>query len=406
MKNYRAHFPLLKNNPDLIYLDSAATTQKPQEVIDVIVEFYTEYNSNVHRGLYPLAEKATEKYEEARRIVAEFINAEPEEIIFTNGNTEAINNIANSLKESNLIAPKPNIVLSVMEHHSNILPWQRLNGRIAYIPLNNNFGLNIYPEDEDIGDFFSEEFPTRDIDIVSLTHASNVLGTLNDIELIRQLAPNAYLIVDAAQSITHTRIDVKKLDVDFLTFAGHKLYGPMGIGVMYAKKELLEKMNPFNVGGGIIRKVDRESASWTEIPHKFEAGTPNVEGAIGLAAAIKFIDSIGLEEIQSYEESLKVYLLDKLKEVKNIEIFHPRETKTVPVVSFAHKEIHAHDIAAFLGQENICVRAGHHCTQILHREKLHTPATVRVSLALYNSKEEIDKFVKTLNIAIPSFDIS
>jgi cysteine desulfurase/selenocysteine lyase len=387
----KSQFPIFQNNPGLIYFDNGATTQKPQSVIDAEVEFYSKYNSNVHRGLYPLSQKATDMYEEARHVAAEFINASPEEIIFTNGTTDSTNAIATMLQKSKLLNPKPKILLTELEHHANIIPWQQLeNSEIDWITLDENYQLK-----KDYSDFYVN--PTTFYDLVSTTLVSNVTGTILPVQEINKTANRSYTLVDAAQAVAHIPIDVKALDVDFLVFSGHKMFGPTGIGVLYAKKELLEKFVPFRTGGGMIVEVGRNSATWAEIPERFEAGTPNIAGAVGLGEAIKFINNIGFDYIQSIENELRNYLFTKLSDIPNIKIFHPSLDKSAAsVISFYIDGVHPHDISEFLGNSNICVRAGHHCTHILHREVFKVPATVRASLSIYNTKEEIDVFVEKL----------
>jgi cysteine desulfurase/selenocysteine lyase len=391
MNKYKSQFPIFKNNPDLIYLDNAATTQKPQSVIDSIVDFYENHNSNVHRGLYPLAEKTTEMYEEARRKVAKFINADPEEIIFVSGTTEGINGIARSLFKSGFISENPRIITTDLEHHSSILPLQDLNPEVVqYLEIDKEMKLK------------NAEL-MKDADILSIVWGSNVTGSVFDLKDILKHNSTPYSIVDASQMIGHRKIDVKEIDCDFLVFSGHKMFGPTGIGVIYGKKEILEQLEPFNVGGGMIREVKREGATWAELPEKFEAGTPNIEGAIALGAAIDFINEVGFDEMTKHENELKDYTMNKLKQIDNLRIFHDESKDSLGVISFAHNKIHAHDIAQFLGDRNICVRAGHHCTQIFHRDVLEVPATVRVSFSIYNDKEEVDKFVEILKEAIKCY---
>jgi cysteine desulfurase/selenocysteine lyase len=403
MDNIKDQFPIFKNNKDLVYLDNAATTQKPQTVISSLVEFYETYNSNVHRGLYPISEKATDKYEEARRKIAKFINAEPEEIIFTGGTTNGINAIARSLYVSGLIPEKPRVLLSDLEHHSNILPWQQLPGsQLDYIPLDKNYVLRlsgVYPEF--ISGLAQDDKP---YDVVSLVHVSNVTGSVLDLDLVKKLkAESSRLIavLDCAQSIGHMPIDVKTLGADLIVFSGHKMYGPTGVGVIWGKREILEQMVPFEVGGGMIREVKRDSATWAELPEKFEAGTPPIADAIALGAAADFITSIGFENIQKNESELRKYAFERLKELTGIEIYHPNlETEAGGVISFCLNNIHPHDIAEYIGKKGICIRAGHHCTQVLHREILDISASARISLGIYNAKEDIDKLIDGLKEAV------
>lgn len=388
--NIKAQFPIFKNNPGLVYLDSSATSQKPKKVINKLVEYYSKYNANVHRGLYPLSEKSTEMYEDARRTIAKFINADPEEIIFTSGTTDGLNAIAAMLKDSGLINKNPRIILSEIEHHSNILPWQRLNPKsIDYLMLSSDYSLGSSMSD-------------KQADILSITHASNVTGTILPVEEIVKNAENVrFIILDAAQTVGHIKIDVKKLDVDFLVFSGHKAYGPNGIGVIYARKEILEELEPFRVGGGMIKEVKREKATWAELPEKFEAGTPSIADAIALGEAINFIKDLTYTKIHQHESELREYLYSELTKIPQIQIFHPSlKFEALGIMSFTIQNIHPHDIAHFLGENKIAVRAGHHCTQILHREVLNIPASVRVSLGVYNSKSDVDALIKGIKDCI------
>jgi len=391
MHNIKSKFPIFQNNPGLVYLDNAATTQKPQAVIDVLTDFYTKMNANVHRGLYPLSENATELYELARRKVAKFINAEPEEIIFVSGTTDALNSIATSLAKSGMLSAKPQILLSELEHHANVLPWQAIsNSELHYIPMNNNFELDMTAVDN-----------LGHVDVLAINHISNVTGTILPVKDIIARCSQKFSVVDAAQSIAHMSIDVKDMNCDFLVFSGHKVYGPTGIGVIYAKREHLEAMQPFRVGGGMIREVQRQSATWAELPQKFEAGTPAIAEAISLAAALEFICEIGLDQIQIYEQELAAYLADGLNSITGLKLYHPSDIENHGgVFSFSVPEVHPHDLAQTLGEQKICVRAGHHCTQILHREVLKIPASTRASLAIYNDKSDIEQLIAGLEQAI------
>ena len=387
--NCKKDFPILKDN--LVYLDNAATSQKPREVIEAIKEFYEKENANAHRGIYKLANKATEVYEEARKIIARFINAEPEEIIFTSGTTESINLLAQILEDH--IKEGEKIVITELEHHSNIIPWQELARRkkaiLEYISIKKNYELDIEKAKKII------DKKTR---IVSIAHVSNTIGTILPIEEIEQLAhkQKAFFIIDGAQSIPHLKIDVKKENIDFLAFSGHKILGPLGIGILYGKKELLKRMQPKRFGGGMIKEVTKEKAIWAEIPHCFEAGTPKIAEAKGLAVAILYLEKQGMENIEEYEHNLTRYALGKLKEIKNLKIIGPETTnQRLGVISFTMKGIHPHDIAEILDKENIAIRAGHHCTQPLHK-KLKLESTARISIYLYNTKEDINKLIESL----------
>ncbi|MBL8015306.1 MAG: SufS family cysteine desulfurase [Candidatus Doudnabacteria bacterium] len=388
-KELKREFPIFKNHPNLVYLDNAATTQKPQSVIEAEEAFYTNQNSNVHRGIYPLSEEATNAYEAARVATAKFINADPTEIVFTSGTTDSINGLARSLELSHLLRNQPTILLTLLEHHANLLPWQRIgeNRKLEFIPLDKKFKLDLN-EIENI---------TNEIDLLAVTHLSNVTGTLNEVSNILKIFAAKFSVIDAAQSIAHIPIDVKTWNADFIAFSGHKMYAPTGIGVLYGKRSLLDKMEPFRVGGGIVSEVNRESASWAEVPTKFEAGTPPIAQAIGLAAAIKFLSQLGWESIQHHEQTLRLYALERLQSISGIEIFHPPAAEVHGgIVSFALSGIHAHDIVQILAEDNICVRAGHHCTHVLHKEVLKQPGSVRISFGVYNSEEDIDKLIDSL----------
>lgn len=404
----KAFFPIFKKSPNLVYLDNAATTQKPQSVIDTIVEFYSEYNSNVHRGLYPISERATDRYEEARKKVAEFINASPEEIIFTSGTTDSINSLATSLVISNILKA-PKVLLSELEHHSNLIPWQQiLDAELSFITVDDNYQLGgIESTKENSSESWISEFSKKfgkAPDIVTLTHTSNVTGTVLDTTLLNQFKNRSLVVVDCAQSIAHQKIDVKKMNVDFLAFSGHKMYGPTGIGVLYGKKELLEKMQPFRTGGGMISEVTKRKSTWANLAEKFEAGTPNIAGSIGLASAIDFINKVGFEKISKIEKELRNYCIKRLEEIDEIKIFHPPlNIDAAGVISFSINGIHPHDLADFLGKRDICIRAGHHCTQVLHRDVFKVAASARVSFGIYNTKEDVDRFIEAVKEALNIF---
>src|SRR3989344_1688144 len=391
--NIKKDFPIFKNNEKLIFLDSASTSQRHNPVIYAIEDFYKNYNANIHRGLYKLSVEASELYEEARKKIANFIRSEYEEIIFTHGATESLNIIANCLSEN--LNEGDSILLSEMEHHANLVPWQviakkkRLN--LRFIPVDNEGNLII---DEKLFD---------NVNIVSVAHVSNALGTLNDIIRIEKLAHknNALFVLDAAQSIGHLEIDVKKINCDFLAFSGHKMFGPTGIGVLYGKKELLENLEPFLYGGDMIKDVSLNDSEWNDLPWKFEAGTPNISGAIGLGKAVDYLNKTGIDNIKKHEEELTNYLIERLFELRDIKIYNPKER--TGIVSFNVNKIHPHDIAELLGKEGICVRAGHHCCMPLMK-KLGINGTVRISLSVYNDEKEIDKLIETLKEIIKRFD--
>ena len=392
----KSDFPIFEGS-DLVYLDNAATTQKPQSVLDSINSSYTESNANVHRALYSLGAKATEKYEGARKKISAFIGASSsKEIIFTSGATESLNLLAYSL--GNDINPGDEILISEMEHHSHIIPWQQLakrtDSKIRYIPVTDDGELDLSQSD------YLFNIKTK---IVSVTHISNVLGTINPIKKISFLANKcgAVLIVDGAQGAAHKKIDVKNLGCDFYAFSGHKMLGPTGSGVLWGKYELLDKMDPFMGGGEMIDKVTMTTATWNETPYKFEAGTPNFIQAIGLGAAVDYLENIGMSEITNHEKQLTNYCLDKLHKIENIKI-HGSAKSRIGVISFNIKNIHPHDLAQFLNEYNIAVRVGHHCAQPL-LSKLNETATARLSTYLYNDEQDIDKLCKALNEIISYF---
>ena len=391
-KKLKKDFPIFKNNKGLIYLDNAATSQRPKLMIKAVIDFYEKDNANVGRGIYTLAEKAMADYDNARKTIAEFINASSEEIIFTKNTTESLNLLSYTLS---FIIPKEKdeIVLTEMEHHSNLVPWQQLAKRnkmkLKIIRIKDDFTLDIEDAKRKITDKTA---------IISLTHVSNVLGTISPINEIVELGKNhsAITIIDAAQSVSNIKIDVKKLDCDFLVFSSHKMLGPTGIGILYGKKELLEKLPPFNFGGGMIKRVEWGGAEWAELPEKFEAGTQNIAEAIGLGKAIEYLEKIGLENIAGWEKQLTNYALKKLEEIPQIEIYNPDLDKSAGIISFSLGKIHPHDVAALLNDKGIVVRAGHCCAMPLMK-RLRTPQGVsRISFSIFNTFEEIDKLTNTL----------
>ena len=392
----KSDFPIFTNS-DLIYLDNASTSQKPQAVLDTINSVYTKSNANVHRALYSLGAKATEEYEESRKKIANFIGADSEkEIIFTSGATESLNLLAYSLSSD--LSPEDEILISEMEHHSNIIPWQQLakrtGAKIKYIPITQNGELDLSE---------SNNLFNSNTKIVSITHVSNVLGTINPIEKISSMAHQcgAILIIDGAQGAAHKKINVKDLGCDFYAFSGHKMLGPTGSGVLWGKFDLLDHMEPFMGGGEMIDKVTMTSATWNEVPYKFEAGTPNFIQAIGLGAAVEYLESIGMDEITDHEKQLTSYALDKLQKINNIKI-HGSGSNRIGVVSFNIENIHPHDLAQFLNEYNIALRVGHHCAQPL-LSKLNETATARLSTYLYNDEQDIDKLCTALQEIIGYF---
>ena len=399
VEKIRKDFPILKvkvNGKPLVYFDNAATSQKPKQVIDALSDYYENYNANIHRSIHKLGEQATLAYENAHKKVAEFINSDPEEIVFTKGATESLNLVAYSLTEN--LKPNDEIILTQMEHHSNLVPWQQLAKK-------KNLKLNFVEFDEEgklrLGQF--EELLNKKTKIVSVVHMSNALGTINPVEEIAKTVKeksSAYFIVDAAQSVPHMPVDVKKMNCDFLAFSGHKMLAPTGIGVLYGKKELLEKMQPFQYGGGMIKEVTFKDTKFNDIPWKFEAGTPNIAQGIGLAAAVDYLNKVGMKNIMNHGKELANYCYEKLSEIDEVEIYGPKERGAL--VSFNVKEVHAHDTATILDSEGIAVRAGHHCTMPLH-SVLGIPASTRASFYLYNTKEEIDKLAEGIQKVIKVF---
>jgi cysteine desulfurase/selenocysteine lyase len=392
MNNIKDQFPIFKTKPNLVYLDNAATTQKPEVVLNQIQSYYENRNANVHRGLYPLAEESTETYEAARLTVAKFLNVSKDEIIFASGTTDGINLLSESLLRSKIVSESDVCVATELEHHSNLLPWRRIFNEVSYLEVS---------ESGEIKEGYLERLKELNPRVIAISHASNVTGVVHPIKEIRDACPNAIVVLDIAQSVAHMKVDLRDLGVDAAAFSGHKLYGPMGIGALYVKKDLLDRLEPFRVGGGMIRDVKRDIITWEEGPSKFEAGTPNVEGATGLAAAIKFVEDTGFEMISEIENELKFDLLLELKAIEGIRIFYSESG--IGVVSFYHDKVHPHDIAQYLGDNGICVRAGHHCTQLLHRDVFQVPATVRVSLGVYNSSEDIIRFAEVLRDCLEFF---
>jgi len=391
IERIRNDFPILHqnvNNHPLVYLDSAATSQKPQSVIETINQYYSKYNSNVHRGVHTLGTKATDAYEGAREKVKNFINAKStKEVIFTRGTTTSINFVATSFGQVN-VKEGDEIVISNMEHHSNLIPWQQLakktGATLKYFPLQEDGTLSL----EEVRHTISEK--TK---IVAITYVSNVLGTINPIKEMVEIAHSkgAVVVVDGAQSTPHLKVDVQDLDCDFYAFSGHKMCGPTGIGVLYGKEHLLEQMEPVEFGGEMIDFVELYDSTWKELPWKFEGGTPNIAGAVGLGAAIDYLESIGMDEIQHHEHQLVEYAIDKLSEIDGLTIYGPKEiSKRAGVVTFNIEGVHPHDVATAVDLEGIAVRAGHHCAQPLMKW-LNVTATARASFYLYNTKEDVDR---------------
>jgi cysteine desulfurase / selenocysteine lyase len=387
----REDFPILKrqvHGKPLVYLDNAATSQKPQAVIDTVHRYYAEENANIHRGAYYLSEKATQAYEDARVKVQHFLHAASErEIIFTRSVTEAINLVAHCYGRKTLNAGDE-IIISAMEHHSNIVPWQILCEEKGAI-------LRVVPIDDE-GEFLLDEFEkllTSKTKLVAVTHVSNALGTITPVRQIIDMAHDRHIpvLIDGAQAVPHFPVDVQDLDCEFYGFSGHKLYGPTGIGVLYGKAELLESMPPYQGGGDMIRSVTFEKTLYAPIPSKFEAGTPHIEGGIGLGAAIDYLEGIGMETINTYEQELLAYAMSAVRAIPGVRIFGTAREKA-GVISFSLEGVHPHDIATILDQEGIAIRTGHHCAQPV-MERFGVPAMARASLAFYNTKVEIDALV-------------
>ena len=382
-------FPIF-NNSDLVYLDNAATTHKPQSVLNAVNRLYTEANANVHRALYSLGSESTERFENSRTKVADFINSNSaKEIIFTSGTTESINLLARSV--GNTLNPGDEILISEMEHHSNIVPWQLMAERtgttLNYIPVTETGELDLSEPDH----YFKPN--TK---IVSITHISNVLGTINPVKKLAEMAHEmgALLIVDGAQGVPHLQVNVQDLGCDFYAFSGHKMLGPTGIGALWGKTELLNEMEPFMGGGEMIETVTMESSTWNEIPYKFEAGTPNFAQAVGLGAAVDYLKTIGMSTIAEHEKMLTAYALNKITQIEGIRI-HGSADERAGVISFNVEGIHPHDLAQFLNEDNIALRVGHHCAQPL-LSTLGETATARLSFYIYNDESDVDKFYDSL----------
>ncbi len=401
IEQIRSEFPALKQTvygKPLIYFDSAATTLKPASVIAEVKRFYEQENSNIHRGIHYLSQVATEEFESARNYIAEFIIAgSSNEIIFVRGATEGINLVAQSFSKA-FLKQGDEILISGLEHHSNIVPWQiacmEKGALLKVIPVLDNGSLDLSELDRLI---------TEKTRIIAVTHISNALGIINPVKEIISFAHsrNVPVLIDGAQGIVHSKVDVQNLDCDFYCFSGHKLYGPMGIGVLYGKKELLEKMPPYQGGGEMIRDVSFEKTTYNDLPFKFEAGTPNVSAVLGLRKAIEFISNVGIYNIRQHEDILLEYLTQKISEIPGIQILgtHPRKAG---VLSFYHEKIHPYDIGILLDKMGIAVRTGHHCAQPL-MDRFGIPGTVRVSIAMYNSINDAEIFIKSLSKVIQMF---
>ncbi|MFL2989123.1 MAG: aminotransferase class V-fold PLP-dependent enzyme [Candidatus Neomarinimicrobiota bacterium] len=392
----RSEFPIFKNRK-LTYLDSASTSQKPKVVLDAMKNVYENSNANVHRALYDLGSESTELYESSRELVAKFINANSsKEIVFTSGATASINLLAYSIGSQ--LKEGDEILISHMEHHANIVPWQQLvkrtRAKLKYLPLTDKGEIDLSK---------SNELITAKTKIVSITHMSNVLGTINPIKKIAKLTKmvGAIFIVDGAQSVSHMPVNVQDLECDFLAFSGHKMLGPTGVGVLWGKFELLNDLDPFLSGGEMIEKVTLEDSTWNEVPYKFEAGTPNYVQAIGLGAAVEFLSKIGMVNVHNYEKELTSYAIEKLQSIPNLNI-HGSPKNRGSVISFNIENIHPQDLAQFLNEDNICIRVGHHCAQPL-LETLNETSTARASFYIYNDFSDIDKLVDSIKSTINYF---
>ncbi|WP_291074494.1 aminotransferase class V-fold PLP-dependent enzyme [Empedobacter sp. UBA5987] len=399
IQQIRSQFPILErevNGKPLVYLDNGATSQKPKVVLDVLDEYYEKYNANVHRGIHTLSQEATDLMEESRRKIQKFINAKQDyEIIFTRGTTEGINLVSNSLR--NILTADDEIIITEIEHHSNIVPWQllcqRTGAKLKYIPLTAEGILDI----EKLDDLLTDK--TK---LVCVNQVSNALGVVNPIKTIieKAHAKGAWVLIDAAQSAPHTAIDVQAMDCDFLVFSGHKMYGPTGIGILYGKEDILNELPPFHGGGEMIKDVTMEVSTYACLPFKFEAGTPDIAGIIGLGAAVDFINSIGMQTIHDYEKELVDYTIQRLSEFDEVEIY-AKDAEHSGAVSFNLKfdGVHSSDVGMILDKKGIAVRTGHHCAQPI-MQHFNIPGTVRASFAVYNTKEEIDTFIEGLKTAI------
>ncbi len=398
IENIRKDFPILKrkvrDNKPLVYLDNASTTQKPKQVIDAITNYYNNYNANIHRSVYSIAEEATEAYEKVRDKVAKFLNiSKREEIIFVRGTTEGINLVAYAwgrkyIKEGDII------VTTEYEHHSNIVPWQLLvkekGAKLEYIEIDDNGEL--------ILDQLDKYLATGKVKLVVFSLMSNVLGTISDAEKIISKCHEAGVktLVDAAQAVPHMSVDVTKLGCDFFAFSAHKMLGPTGIGVLWVRKSVLETMDPFHGGGDMIREVHKYETTWNDLPYKFEAGTPNIADVIGFGSAIDYLSQLGMETVRKHEMELTQYALDKMSQIKGIVIYGPKDvSKRGGVISFNFHDVHPHDVATIVDREGVAIRSGHHCAQVL-MEKLNVAATNRASFYIYNTKQDVDKLIQSL----------
>lgn len=406
IKKIKSDFPIFKriiNDNPIVYLDSTASSLKPQAVIDAITTYYTEYSVNIFRGVYALSEEATFAYESAREQTAAFIGAKKEEVVFVRNASEAINLVASTWGEEH-IKEGTNVVTTVMEHHANLVPWQvqmkKHGARLRFIDIDEKG----YLQTENLDKLIDKKTV-----MLAITQTSNVLGTINPVkDLIKKaksINPDIVVLVDAAQSVPHMRVDVKDLGCDFLVFSGHKMLGPTGIGILWGKLNLLEEMPPYQYGGDMIKEVSLESSTYKNSPHKFEAGTPHIAGAIGLGAAVMYLEKLGMNNVREHEVAITKYALDNLRNISSLKIYGPEKPEDRGgVVSFSVEGIHPHDLAQILNEDNICVRSGHHCAMPLHK-KLGIIATTRASFYVYNDKSDVDKLIEGINKAREIFGI-
>jgi len=398
LEEIRKDFPVLnrrvRDDKQLVYLDNAATTQKPNQVIDAITDYYQNHNSNIHRAVHALAEESTEAFEVTRDKIAKFLNIQNrEEIVFVRGTTEAINLISYAWGRDNV--EKGDIVVTTeYEHHSNIVPWQILTqetgAELKYINIDDNGELMLEQLDEYLA--------TGKVKLVAISHVSNVLGTITDIQKVIKKCKDvgAKILIDGAQAVPHMKVDIGKLDCDFYAFSAHKMLGPTGVGILWARKEILENMKPFHGGGDMIREVHKYETTWNDLPYKFEAGTPNVADVICFAAAIDYLTKIGMDNVRSHEVELTKYALEKMSNVKGLTIYGPKDPqKASGVISFNFNDVHPHDVATIIDKNGVAIRSGHHCAQVL-MEKLNVAATNRASFYIYTTKEEVDTLIDSL----------
>ena len=402
LEEIRKDFPVLdrrvRDDKKLVYLDNAATTQKPNQVIDAISDYYKNHNSNIHRAVHALAEESTEAFEHTRDKVAEFLNIQdPQEVIFTKGTTEAINLVANAWGRDN-VKEGDIIVTTEYEHHSNIVPWQLLTqdkkAQLKYIDIDDNGELKLEQLDEYLA--------TGKVKLVACSHTSNVLGTISPVKEIVSKCKNAdvKILIDGAQAVPHMNVDLSDLDCDFYAFSAHKMLGPTGVGVLWAKKEILQKMTPYQGGGDMIREVHKYETTWNDLPYKFEAGTPNIADVIGFKNAIEYLQKIGMENVREHEKELTKYALERMEKISGITLYGVKDVeKRGGVISFNFNDVHPHDVGTIIDKDGVAIRSGHHCAQVL-MEKLNVAATNRASFYVYTTKEEIDALISSLeNVA-------